>query len=107
MGFASSGACYPTQDTALAAWCAHIEPGDTAMSCNSCNATAGTCSITFQPSNSTTPTTSVIPVSTPVCDVPTPVDDALAYSGAIVTLWVAVWAAKQLYNFFRVPHADI
>lgn len=103
MGFAASGACYPTRDVALAAWCAHVEPGDNAMSCQSCDATAGTCSITYQPSNPAPPMTSIIPVYTPACDVPTPVDDALAYSGAIVLLWVAIWAAKQVYNLFRVP----
>lgn len=106
MGFASSGACFPTRDAALANWCAHVEPGDSAMSCNSCDASIGTCSITYQPSNSATSMTSVIPVSTPPCEVPTPVDDALVYTGAIILLWVAVWAAKEVYNLFRVPHAD-
>lgn len=106
MGFASSGACFPTQTEALVDWCAHVEPGSNAASCASCDSALSTCNVTFlQPSSGTTATVA-IPVSTPACTVPTPVDDALAYSGAIVALWVAVWSAKELYNFFRVPHAD-
>lgn len=110
MGFASSGACFPTQSEALIDWCAHVEPGDTAMSCSSCNPNTSTCSITYVQANSPSPRTAVktidVSVSTPACDVPTPVNDALAYSSAIILLWAAVWAAKQVYNLFRVPHAD-
>lgn len=106
MGYAAAGACFPTQQSALDNWCAHVEPGDSAMSCNVCDATNGTCTVTYLPSYSSQPLTTVLPVYTPACEVPTPVNDALAYTGAIILMWVAVWAAKSLYNFFRVPHAD-
>jgi len=106
MGFAAAGACFPTNSEALANWCAHVEPGDTAMSCSGCDSTASTCSITWQPSGSPSSQTASVPVSTPSCEVPTPVDDALIYTGAIIALWVVVWAARAVYNIFRVPHAD-
>ena len=32
--------------------------------------------------------------------------DALVYIGAVIALWVTVWAGRALYNFFRLPHAD-
>ena len=103
MGFASSGACFPTSADALADWCAHVEPGSNAMSCSSCTGTE--CSVTYL-NGSGVVTSTQVPVATPSCTVPTPVDDALAYSGAIVLLWVAVYAVKQVINLFRVPHAD-
>lgn len=106
MGFASSGACFPTQAEALQDWCAHIEPGSTATSCASCDPSTSTCDVSFLQASSGLVASASVPVSTPSCDVPTPVNDALAYSGAIVVLWVAVWAAREVYNFFRVPHAD-
>ena len=46
------------------------------------------------------------PVSTPACEVPTPVADALVYTSAIIALWIVAWAGRALYNFFRLPHAD-
>lgn len=40
------------------------------------------------------------------CDTSTFYNDALVYIGAIIALWVVVWAGRALYDFFRVPHAD-
>ncbi len=107
MGFATSGACLPDKITALNYWCAHVEPGSSAMSCNTCNQTASTCSVTWQPADATSPPkTANVPVRTPTCTEPDPIGDATAYTGAIIALWVAVWAARSIYQFFRVPHAD-
>lgn len=44
-----------------------------------------------------------IPVSVPSCEVPTPVADAAVYTGAIIALWVAAYAARAVINFFRGP----
>ncbi len=107
MGFAASGACYPDKSVALKSWCSGVEPGNTFSSCASCDSTTSTCLVSYQPSTGGVTRVKTVEVSTPSCDVPTPVDDAVAYSGAIIALWAAVWAGKQLYNFFRVPHADV
>lgn len=64
------------------------------------------CTINLIGNSPTASTTVTIPVSTPSCNVPTPVNDALAYTGAIIALWVVVWAGRALYNFFKLPHAD-
>lgn len=114
MGFASSGACFPTKPEALANWCAKVEPGDNAASCESCDSATSTCSITFlqsssgtaAKSSSGTAATVSVPVNTPSCVVPTPVNDALMYTSAIVLLWVVMWSAKEVIKLFRVPHAD-
>lgn len=106
MGFATTGACFPNKITALDNWCVRVEPGNTAMSCRSCDAANSTCIVTYVPTSSTSSRTISIPVHTPTCTVPTPTTDALMYTSAIIILWAAVWAAKSLYNFFRAPHAD-
>lgn len=41
-----------------------------------------------------------------LCDTQALYNDALTYIGAVIALWVAVWAGRALYDFFRVPHAD-
>ena len=105
MGYASTGACFPTQTEALNHWCALIQPGAYSQTCSNCDATTSSCNITQLLDNGTF-TTSVYPVSTPPCDVPTPVSDALTYTGAIITLWLAVYAAKTVYNLFRLPTHD-
>lgn len=40
------------------------------------------------------------------CETGTYYNDALVYIGAVIALWVAVWAGRALYNFFHLPHAD-
>jgi hypothetical protein len=105
MGFASSGACFPTQQAALDHWCANIQPGAFAQTCGGCNASASTCSITSLLTDATTATTAY-PVSTPSCDVPNPVNDALIFTGAVVALWIVAWSARAVYNLFRLPHHE-
>jgi len=106
MGYAAAGACYPTTDEALAAWCSNVEPGSNASSCSSCNSANSTCSVSYLSTSSNTVQTISVPVYTPSCTVPDPVGDATTYTSAIIALWVAVWAAKQAYNLFRNPHAN-
>lgn len=105
MGFASQGACFPTQQAALDHWCANIQPGAYAQTCESCNAASASCSILSLRSDGTTAQT-VHPVSTPACEVPNPAGDALIFTGAVVALWLVAWAGRAVYQFFRVPHND-
>lgn len=103
MGYAAAGACHPTLEVALSSWCAHVEPGDSAMSCDSCKTQTSQCLITYLPANSKKAKTVLVPVSTPDCVVPTPVSDASIYIAAIVALWIAALAARLLIDFFKGP----
>lgn len=115
MGYTASGAfrqCFETGLEATVAWCDSHEAGSTSTSCKSDSCTydgalaRGICTTFRTPTGSTTQTTATRTVYVSECDVPTPVQDAVVFSSAVVAMWVTVAAAMFLYRFFRVPHAD-
>lgn len=107
MGYSSGVACFPTQAEAAKDWCNHVEPGDLAISCTGCTGTS--CTVSYLNGGGVSGSaysTATKVVGIPLCEVPNPVGDAVLFSGAVISLWVAVAASMYLVKFFRVPHAD-
>lgn len=103
MGFSSGSACFPTQAEAALDWCNHLDTGAYALSCTGCAGTS--CTVSYLNAGGTYGTIAKV-VGQSACTVPDPVGDAVAYSGAVIVLWVAVAAAMLVVRFFRSPHVN-
>ena len=100
-GLYSEGYCFEDSSAAIRSWCFNVEPGERF---SSCEIVSGVPEISFVDNSATLQTTSYTP-SLPACDTDTdnlnPIPMAFALSGAIVLVWIGIWAFNQVRETIR------